>query len=91
MEMWEYQSRLKDADRRVQLCALRDFLIESILTASHGYRAALAKQLADVLRDIDALPNSEYVDDLGELGARRNARRADAALPDGAGLGDVGG
>jgi len=65
-------------DRRQALEALRHKLATELdSTSGHG-TASLAKELANVLREIDQLPIAEgsKVDDLG---ARRTARRAKAA------------
>ena len=65
-------------DRRATLEALRDLLAASLVVVDPDKRAPLAKQLTDVLREIDALPSGERskVDDLA---ARRKARRTKAA------------
>jgi hypothetical protein len=65
-------------DRRQALEALRHKLATELDSSNGHGTASLAKELANVLREIDQLPvaKGSKVDDLG---ARRTARRAKAA------------
>jgi hypothetical protein len=76
-----------EGNYRASLEALRDTLAASIEEANASHRAALAKQLADVLTILSSMPGERKsaVDDLAK---RRSTRRAASALPDAAG-GDI--
>lgn len=66
-------------DRRESLEAIRDLLAEK-MPASRGASAALvAKTLADLVREIDELPDGREVSQVDDLAARRADRRANAA------------
>jgi hypothetical protein len=67
-------SAARGGDRRAILASLAELLAESIVSADPDKRAPLAKQLADVTRELDTLvkPKGSKVDDLA---ARRKARR----------------
>lgn len=69
---------VQGGDRRKSLEALRDRLAADIDSADARLVPALAKQLVDVLRDIEGLrePEGSALDDLA---ARRVARISDAA------------
>lgn len=51
---------------------------------AHAQMAALAKQLGDVLRELDTLRPRQEASRRDEIAAKRDARRARAALSDGA-------
>jgi hypothetical protein len=73
-------------DRRARLVLIRDTLTEHLADAATPYVAGIAKQLAAVLAEIDALPNADAeVSPLDELRAARAARKSDAADSDAAG------
>lgn len=61
--------------RRTALLALRDSLAASVDAVEDRYKAALAKQLADVLRELDSLPAAKETTPVDDLNARRTARR----------------
>jgi ribosomal protein L12E/L44/L45/RPP1/RPP2 len=67
--------------RRASLEALRDLLATSLVEVDPDKRAPLAKQLTDVLRDIEELSEPEG-SKLDDLAARRAARLADATGTD---------
>lgn len=77
------------SDRRTSLEAIRDRVAQELAGAEGRDVAALAKTLADIIREIDALPTAERVTPLDklagavtdDLAARRAARVADAAGP----------
>jgi hypothetical protein len=68
-------------DRRASLEALRDFLAARLEAVDPDKTAPLAKQLADVLRELStlAVPKGSKVDDLA---AKRAARRSGAKNPE---------
>lgn len=67
-------------DRRQALEALRDYLAATLADTDDVKAVApIAKQLADVLREIDGLSDSKEGSVVDDLAARRAARRADAA------------
>jgi hypothetical protein len=66
-------------DRRQALTAIRDKLTGELRTAEGRDAAVLAKELRATLAELDALPGGKEVSKVDELGARRKARRADAA------------
>jgi hypothetical protein len=72
---------VRAGDRRRSLEALRDRLAADIDAADARLVPALAKQLVDVLRDIEGLrePEGSALDDLA---ARRAARISDATGTD---------
>ena len=75
-----------DANRRTRLVAIRDTLTAHLATADTPNVAALAKQLAAVLKEIDEIPNADAeVSPLDELRAARAARSPAATNPDDAG------
>lgn len=65
--------------RREGLVALRD-LLAAQMDSSGDVRslAALAKQLTDVLRELDSIPTGAEVTPVDEVAAARAARRAAA-------------
>lgn len=85
------EDAVASGDRRLALTALRDRLARAIGDAEEKSIAALAKQLADVLRELDAMPVGNEESKVDELAQRRLARRADPDVPVGSGEGVVGG
>lgn len=67
-----------EGDRRASLEALRDRLA-SLLDTSERDHAALARQLSNVLRELDELPNPAEESKVDEIQARRAARLASAS------------
>lgn len=61
-------------DRRATLEALRDVLADSVLEADPDKRAPLAKQLREIVAEIEALPVKDERTKVGDLAARRSAR-----------------
>lgn len=85
-----FAAEVASGDRRRALEALRDKLVASIEETEGFHVAPLAKQLSDVLVQLDGLKEPE-VSAVDDLARRRDARRAAAQVAgDGAG-GDVGG
>jgi uncharacterized protein (DUF2267 family) len=68
-------------DRVCSLRAIRDTLAASLEEAAPQYAAALAKQLADVMRELDQLQPPKQESKVDDLAARRAARRKKAAVP----------
>ena len=66
-----------NGDLRKSLEAIRDRLATELEAAPSRDCAPLAKQLAQVLHDLDGLPGEEK-SDLDDLQAKRAARRASA-------------
>lgn len=66
---------LASDDLRESLTALRDVLIASIEAAEPKEVAPLSRQLAQVLKDLDALPGQEE-SKLDDLRDRRRKRQA---------------
>ena len=66
-------------DRPASLRALRDKLAAEVEQADGRTLPALAKQLADVLREIEALPLAKEVDPVDDLTSKRAARQAAAS------------
>lgn len=66
-----------EGDRRTALVALRDHLASRLLVAERDV-APLARQLTEVLRQIDELPAPETESKLDDLAGRRAARRSKA-------------
>lgn len=66
-------------DRRQSLEALRGVLARNIEHAEPGQVAALARQLALVLKEIDELPAAKGASSLDQLASRRAARKPRAA------------
>lgn len=65
--------------RRSSLTALRDVLARTIEDAEPGQVAALSRQLALVLKEIDELPAAKGSTSLDQLASRRAARKPRAA------------
>ena len=65
-------------DRRASLVALRDFLAAQLLVAERDV-PALARQLTNVLNEIDAIPAPDVESKLDDLGSKRAKRRAAAS------------
>lgn len=65
-------------DRRSSLEALRDFLARQLETAERDV-PALARQLREVMAELDALPNPMEKSPVDELTKKRAARRSKAA------------
>lgn len=86
----DFGDEVASGDRRRGLLALRDRLAEAIEAAEPGQVAPLAKQLSDVLAQLDQLrvPEVSARDDLAN---RRVARRAAAKVQGAPGEGVVGG
>jgi hypothetical protein len=62
-------------DHTKALVALRDHLAERLESAANREAAPLARQLRDVLAELDAEP-SEGANPVDDLAARRTARRS---------------
>ncbi len=65
-------------DRRRTLEQLRDYLARSLMDVEPKNAAPLAKQLADVVRELNEMPATE-ANELDELARQRAARVAGAA------------
>ena len=65
--------------RREALTALRGVLASSGVAADPEKRAPLAKQLADVIRELADLPDEKGASPVDDLASRRRARRSAAA------------
>jgi hypothetical protein len=78
-------------DRRASLEAVRDRVAAALVGVDDRYVAPLAKQLADVLRELESLPVPREVSKVDDLASRRASRRSGAAPVDGAGEKVVGG
>lgn len=68
-----------EGDRRKALQALREHLARALDSADERYIAPLAKQLADVMRELDALPTGKEVSPVDDLAKRRVQRRKKAS------------
>jgi hypothetical protein len=67
-------------DRRASLEAIRDHLAKELEDAPATVAVApIAKQLADVIRELESLPGARKDSKSDELASRRAARRAKAA------------
>ena len=66
-------------ERRASLESLRGVLARTIEDAEPGQVAALARQLALVLKEIDELPAAKGASSLDQLASRRAARKPRAA------------
>jgi hypothetical protein len=86
----KFAGEVASGDRRRALVALRDRLVAAIEETEGFHVAPLAKQLSDVLADLDKLREPE-VSARDDLASRRTARRAAAQVQGGAAGGDVGG
>jgi hypothetical protein len=67
---------VRSGDRRRALTALRDRLADEAELAEGRDLAPLAKQLAEVIRELDALPLGKEASTSDALAARRAARLA---------------
>ena len=67
-----------DGDRRASLVALRDHLARTLQDTDRDH-ASLARQLREVIREIDELPPLQQESTVDEISNRRAARRAKAA------------
>jgi hypothetical protein len=67
-------------DRRESLRAIRDRLADELQHAEGRDVAPIAKQLTEVIREIDALPNAAEVSEVADLAKRRESRRKAAGL-----------
>lgn len=74
----------KTGDRRKTLEAVRDLLAVAIASGKVGARdlAALTRQLTDVVRELDELPNAREASPVDDLASKRAARRAAAQVPE---------
>lgn len=81
---------VQSGDRRAALEAIRDRLAAEIDAGEASPRdvAALSKQLAEIVREIDNLPAAKGASPVDDLASRRAARRAEAAAPKRAAAGD---
>lgn len=72
----QIRATIKRGNRRESLTALRDRLAEEIDGATSSRDVAvLAKQLTDVIRELDSLPAAEEASIFDDLAARRAGRR----------------
>lgn len=78
MRSLDFVLAVGSGDRRVALEGLRDELAEAIVVCRPGELAALAKQLSDVLRQLEGLGGvgGEKGTALNELERRRAERRS---------------
>jgi len=70
---------VQEGDRRKSLEAIRDHVARELGYAEGRDVAALAKQLADVIRELDGLPDANRGSAVDDLANKRAARRAKAA------------
>jgi hypothetical protein len=66
-------------DRRASLEALRDVLAGKIDSASPHSPAIVAKQIAEIMAELGALPDPTRKNAVDDLAARRADRRTEAA------------
>ncbi len=69
-------SAVASGDRRASLEALRDHLAAALVDVDARYKAPLAKQLADTMRELDGIRDVKVVSPLDELVSKRAARIA---------------
>ena len=81
----------ESGDRRATLEALRDYLAAIVVIAEPRSVAPLARQLAEVVRELDAMPVGNEESKVDELAQRRLDRLAKPHVSDGPGKGVVGG
>lgn len=67
---------VESGDRRASLEALRDHLATALIEVDARYKAPIAKQLTDTIREIDGLPDAKVRSKLDDLAARRADRVA---------------
>ena len=77
--MSDLRAEVGSGDRYRALVALRDRLAGDLEGLDARYVAPLAKQLADVIREIDSLPQSREASTVDDLASKRAARRAAAS------------
>lgn len=77
--MSDLQAEVRSGDRYRGLVALRDRLATDLEGLDPRYVAPVAKQLADVIREIDSLPQSREASTVDDLASRRASRRAAAS------------
>ena len=77
--MSDLAAEVGSGDRYRGLVALRDRLAADLEGLDARYVAPVAKQLADVIREIDSLPQSREASTVDDLTSRRKARRAAAS------------
>lgn len=70
---------VRTGERVTALEAVRDRLAFLLEDADHRTAAGLAKQLAEVMRELESLAPERKADTVDDLSARREARRAKAA------------
>lgn len=63
-------------DRQQALAALRDLLAAHLELSPPSYVAGLSKQLAEVMRELDAIPPKEQQTVVDDLAGQRAKRRA---------------
>lgn len=68
-------------DRRGSLEAIRNLLAARLPYAPPREVAPMARQLVDVIRELDELPDGEVASVVDDLAAARAARRAAVARP----------
>lgn len=69
-------AKVQEGDRRASLVELRNLLASRLEAASPRDTAALARQLTDVLREIEGIKEDSKEDKADELARRRANRRA---------------
>lgn len=71
---------VSSGDRRKALEAIRDRLARDLVVVGAAVAIApIAKQLCDVIRELDSLPGARKDSKSDDLASRRAARRAQAA------------
>lgn len=70
---------IKAGERRASLEAIRDKLAAELKDAYGRDAAALAKELREVIRELDSLPTGGEESTVDQLAARRARRLANAA------------
>lgn len=78
IEVAELGEVVADGDRRKSLEAIRNYLAVELAQSSGRDVAAIARELREVIRELDSLPTSEEVSGVDQL-ARRRANRRDSA------------
>lgn len=76
--MADMPTAVSDGKYLPALIALRDFLADRLERAGSRDVAAIAKQLGDVMREIEQLSVPEESDGVDEVARRREERRAKA-------------
>ena len=81
--MGDLRTSAQSGTYREQLIALRDHLADLLeVTTSARETAPLAKQYADVLRELNDLPDESGTSTADEIAARRAQRQAQAQATD---------